>query len=309
MKHTMKYFHSIAAITSWLVAAVMVMGINYVKGQQVPIPDIIIPFDTGAGAAAGTYNFPGGNGFDNRTIGGVTWTLEWQSSLSPTVTFQSSLGVASPASYGAYTGTTVFSGAGIMTFSNLITGTVVDTPWVRVQVVTGSSGQTRGVLYGYRTGATGGTGGGGGGGGGTGCPNPCPVVGTAAAGSPPSGAPVQVAGSDGTDIRTVSTDTSGVVNVNVKSSVPPIGATAFTSEQQAVTGSAVNLGTNTAKSVCVKALIGNTINVYVGAVGVTTATGFELPPGLGTCVGVSNTNLLYVIASTTGASVAVEWTN
>jgi hypothetical protein len=195
------------------------------KAQQIPVPDCIVPFDTGAGAGAGTYNFPGGNGFDNRTVGCVTWTLEWQSSLSPTVTFQSSLGVAGPASYGAYTGTTVFSGAGIQTFSNLQTGTVVDTPWVRVDVVTGSSGQTKGVLFGYRTGYTGGTGGGGGGGGGSGCSSPCPVVGTAAAGSPPSGDPVQVGGTDGTDIRAVKTDSSGDVEVLGQGTAAP-GASA-----------------------------------------------------------------------------------
>jgi len=143
------------------------------RGQQPPPPDCMVPFDTGAGAASGTYNFPGGNGFDNRTAGCVTWTLEWQSSLSPTVAFQSSVGVASPTSYGAYTGTVIFSGTGIATYSNLQTGTVVDTPWVRVHVVTGSSGQTKGVLYGYKTGQTGGTGGGGGGGGGGGCTAPC----------------------------------------------------------------------------------------------------------------------------------------
>ena len=141
------------------------------------------------------------------------------------------------------------------------------------------------------------------------CPNPCPVTqstspwvdnvnqwdGTAlgaptAYGTPPSG---NVIG----------------VNANVTSNVQPAGTAAFTSAQQAVTASAVNLGTNTAKSVCVHALIANTMNIYAGATGVTISTGMEIPPGQGYCWSVSNTNLVYVIASTTGASVSVTWTN
>ena len=74
-------------------------------------------------------------------------------------------------------------------------------------------------------------------------------------------------------------------------------------------GLAVNLGTNTAKSVCVHALIANAMNIYAGATGVTISTGMEIPPGQGYCWSVSNTNLVYVIASTTGASVSVTWTN
>jgi hypothetical protein len=135
------------------------------------------------------------------------------------------------------------------------------------------------------------------------------VVGGAASGSVEAGNPVPIAGNDGSDVRVVSTDSAGDVNVNIKSNVPPVGASAFTSEQQAVTGSAANLGTNTAKAVCVHALIGNTINVYAGASGVTTSTGMEIPPGQGYCWNVGNTNLIYVIASTTGASVSVTWTN
>ncbi len=99
------------------------------------------------------------------------------------------------------------------------------------------------------------------------------------------------------------------VNANVTSNVQPAGTAAFTSAQQAVTASAVNLGTNTAKSVCVHALIANTMNIYAGATGVTISTGMEIPPGQGYCWSVSNTNLVYVIASTTGASVSVTWTN
>jgi len=79
--------------------------------------------------------------------------------------------------------------------------------------------------------------------------------------------------------------------------------------QQAVTATATAIATNTAKNVCLKALSTNTINVYVGTTGVTTATGFELTPGDGFCAPMSNSNLIFVIASTTGASVTYYGTN
>jgi hypothetical protein len=82
------------------------------------------------------------------------------------------------------------------------------------------------------------------------------------------------------------------------------GNASVLSGQQAVTVSAAALGTNTTKTVCIKALAANTMNVYVGASGVTTATGMELAPGNAYCVPATNTNLFYVIASATGASVS-----
>ena len=87
------------------------------------------------------------------------------------------------------------------------------------------------------------------------------------------------------------------------------GATSFGAGQQAVTGTAAALTSNASKNVCIKANIANTINVYVGATGVTTSTGFELPPGTGTCQYISNTNLMFVVASTTGAGVTFNFTN
>jgi hypothetical protein len=44
---------------------------------------------------------------------------------------------------------------------------------------------------------------------GAGCPNPCPVVGTAADGAVPTGNPILAAGFDGTNTQTLLTDTSG----------------------------------------------------------------------------------------------------
>ena len=82
------------------------------------------------------------------------------------------------------------------------------------------------------------------------------------------------------------------------------GTTSVLSGQQAVTGSATALATNTAKAICVKALNGNAINVYIGPTGITTSTGLELSAGAFWCGTITNTNLIYVVASTTGASVS-----
>jgi hypothetical protein len=76
--------------------------------------------------------------------------------------------------------------------------------------------------------------------------------------------------------------------------------------QVAVTASAVALASNSTHAVCVTALIANTIPVYVGGSGVTTSTGFPLNAGDFYCFQVNNSNLLYLIATTTGASIA--WT-
>lgn len=194
------------------------------QGTAVP-PDCQVFFAiTAAGSA------PLVNGFDNRASQCVTWTVAYESTgfSGLTIAFQSSVGATTPTSFGAYTGTTVFASTsfgtsttgGIATYSNLVTGLVVNTPWVRVNVsgLTGT-GTIRGVIYGYRTGYTGGTGGGGGGSGGTGCPNPCPVIGPTAVGAIPAVAPVVVGGVDNATgaVRTLLTDTNGnlLPNVNI----------------------------------------------------------------------------------------------
>ena len=126
------------------------------------------------------------------------------------------------------------------------------------------------------------------------------VVGPGAAGAAVSGNPVNVGGTDGTNVRTVKTDTGG----NLQTAF--IGDGTFSSGQQAVTGTAAALPTAAARAVCVMALPANAINVFVGPTGVTTSTGIPLQPGQSMCQPVSNSNLFFVVASTTGASVA--WT-
>jgi hypothetical protein len=91
--------------------------------------------------------------------------------------------------------------------------------------------------------------------------------------------------------------------------VQPSGNDAVRSGQQAVTNAAVALATGASKNICLKALAGNTQNVYIGPTGITTATGMELAAGDAYCGPVSNTNLIFVIAAAAGQSVSWIATN
>jgi hypothetical protein len=91
--------------------------------------------------------------------------------------------------------------------------------------------------------------------------------------------------------------------------VPIAGNPFLYSGQQAVTATAVALPTQTTKQVCLKTNVLNSINVYVGPAGVTTSTGQELAPDESLCLPVGNLNLMYVVASTTGATVTWTATN
>lgn len=91
--------------------------------------------------------------------------------------------------------------------------------------------------------------------------------------------------------------------------VTPIGNSTLLSGQQAVTGSAVNLGSHAVKTFCLLADTANTIPVYAGPSGVTTSTGVKLNAGEAWCTSVNNTNLVYVIATTTGANISWGGTN
>lgn len=329
----------------------------------------VINFTFTASGQASTVTAGNCNQGDNRQAGAYSWTMQYESTgfSAVTLTIQSAPGPLTPGSWVTYAGT-IDTGINPNTSTSGATTTAhngtASIPWIRMALTATGSGTVRGVLIGVQNGAAAGGSSSGG------CPDPCPVVGTASSGSVPSGAPVQIAGSDGTDIRTVSTDNTGRVNVNAAITPSgtqdvnlkqvngdtvvtggvngsqgvgglaasgaaatgnpvlgggidgsnnarsfhtdsngdlatyPIGLGTLTTGQQAVTGSAVALPSNSAANVCVKALIANTINVYAGPTGVTTSTGWELPPGQGQCWSLSNSNLVFVIASTTGASVS-----
>jgi hypothetical protein len=242
---------------------------------------------------------------DNRTTGCAYWVMTYQVTgfSAVSLTFQSAAGASGPGAFGTFSGT-------LNSGSNPSTSVACSTPanctatfngvvgWYKI--VFGShtgSGTIQGTLQGYKAfvplGGNTSTG--------AGCPgtigSPCVVAGGVASGSPPTLAPVPVAGFDGTNLQPLKTDTGG------NAQTAAIGDAAFISGQQAVTGTAAALASHAARSVCVVALLANTIPVYVGAAGVTTGTGMQLSPGQGVCQPVSNTNLIFVVASTTGASV------
>lgn len=50
------------------------------------------------------------------------------------------------------------------------------------------------------------------------------------------------------------------------------------------------------EGVIIQALSTNTVSIFIGKVGVTTSTGFELQPGQATSIAVDNTNTIYAIS-------------
>lgn len=96
-----------------------------------------------------------------------------------------------------------------------------------------------------------------------------------------------------------------VQNFPATQATQPAGFSSLVAFQQAVTASAVAIASNATHNFCVKALPTNSLTVYVGLSGVTTSTGYPLQAGDWVCYQLSNSNLVYVIASATGSSVAV----
>lgn len=249
--------------------------------------------------------------FDNSSKGCNSWVFDYANEGFSVISIvvQTAPAIGPGISPGAWSTFTPITGinpntsivAAISTFGTNLTFF----PFVRVNLTTATgSGVVQGTLYGWRIPASGSAGGG--------CvgtiATPCIVAGPNASGAPPTKSPVLISGQTGSDagpgnVETVHVDALG----NLQAAI--IGNAAVLSGQQAVTAAAVALATNTVRNVCIKALVGNTINVYVGPVGVTDATGIELAPGDAVCLPVLNTNLLYVIASTTGNSVSWIGTN
>jgi hypothetical protein len=241
------------------------------------------------------------------TISAVSWTVQWAQDNG-----SASCATCTWTTYTAATGANpITSTAGGNATFTTPAGTAYYDFLRMVYTATGT-----GLLSGKLTGTLSATGGGGGGGGG-GCPGttgtPCVVVGNntnnnAAPGATNVGALVALANAaaptdtEGDQVL-LSTDLAG--NLRTSGTFSATASTTALSGQQAVTGTAVALANHAlTNGVCVKALIGNTINVYLGGSAVTTATGLELAPGEVFCYTYSNTDDIYVIASTTGASVS-----
>jgi hypothetical protein len=257
------------------------------------------------------FLFPNGNGtvdLDNRSCAAQFWLVSYDSDSTVTgftLIFKYSTGVNTPGGFISYGGNTANSSSSFGTaqtgeanYCNLATcvtsaGVTINTPWVQVSSSGGSGfGAIRGTAQGWRAGFAEGAGGSSGGGG-SGCPNPCPVVGTGTAGSQTGG------------VLTIQGDPSGTPVPVTTTSIP--SRATFASGQQAVTGSAVALPGHATSSVCVNSLVTSTQEVYAGATGVTTGTGFQLSPGQGACWSIANSNLVFVIAPTTGATVSFTY--
>jgi hypothetical protein len=231
-------------------------------------------------------------------------------------------------------------------------------PYVRVQITTTGAGYLTAEFHGFKTNPNSGSGAPAG----TGCPNPCPVIGPTASGSPPTTPPVLVAGLDTNagNIEPLLVDFFGGLILGARTTQPPdlgtttsmpflqssnmlggmgiyslpiittadgnhfsqapgdethgplvqlSGNSAVRSAQQAVTNAAVALTSGAAKNICVKGLSTNTASVYIGPTGITTSTGMELAPGDAYCGPVSNTNLIFVIATAGGQSISWIATN
>ena len=161
-------------------------------------------------------------------------------------------------------------------------------PWMRVELasITGT-GRVSGTLYGYYESPFAGAGGGG-----SGCTSPCPVEGTAASGSAPVGPPVLVGGSDGTDVRTLKTDSSGQLKV-VSSS------TATSNTTVAVTSSGLTQ---------ILAASGSTvITVYHISVGFASGVNFQLESGTGSNCGTSTAAVTGVYQAVAGIALDVPF--
>jgi len=74
--------------------------------------------------------------------------------------------------------------------------------------------------------------------------------------------------------------------------------------QQAVTGTAAQLPSFTSNAVCIEVIPGGSQTVYIGDSTVTTSNGFPIAAGTGLCFISQNLNKIYVVAASTGSTIA-----
>lgn len=141
--------------------------------------------------------------FNNLTRGCTDWTVTFNSTGFTGLTFTVQTAPNNSGSPGAWSTFTPATGSNPSTATTQASATFSGYfPFVRVTLsgLTGS-GTVTGLLYGTWTAA--------GGSSSAGCPDPCPVEGVNAAGTPSTAPPVQVAGNDGTNVRAIRTNASG----------------------------------------------------------------------------------------------------
>ncbi len=116
---------------------------------------------------------------------------------------------------------------------------------------------------------------------------------------------VAIGGSDGTDLRAISTDASGNVNVHPTT---PVGAASLATGQVSVAATATSIatartgapGTGRASITLVNT---TTTAIYIGGSGVTTTTGQLLPGVVGASLTLNTTAAIYGIVATGTATV------
>lgn len=99
----------------------------------------------------------------------------------------------------------------------------------------------------------------------------------------------------------VATDASATDPLPVTTA--PAGTVATGATTVTTAGTAVQLPAGAALSVTVRALSTNAGTIYIGPVGVTTATGFPLSAGDALSMDIANLNLLYANADVSGDKV------
>lgn len=111
---------------------------------------------------------------------------------------------------------------------------------------------------------------------------------------------------DGINYRPLNVDSSGSLNVNVKTAPQPAAPIALSGDHAVVTmaGTRVQLPNHACLSVLIKALYANAGNIYVGGSDVSSSKGTELAPGDWVELAVSNTNLVYIDSAKNGDGVS-----
>lgn len=136
----------------------------------------------------------------NQGIPCTEWVLQWSSqSGAVSVTMQirgAGDNNGAPAAFSSIASGTTFPSGKV-----IYSSTTGYFPWmqVRLNAIGVTANTVNATLLGWKDNA--GSIGAGGGGGGAGCPNPCPVIGPNAAGSPPTQPPVQTGVFDGTNVQ------------------------------------------------------------------------------------------------------------
>jgi hypothetical protein len=129
------------------------------------------------------------------------------------------------------------------------------------------------------------------------------VEGTAANATPPTGAPVLMAGWDGTNTYTLKTDNQGQIVLSSSAGLPSTIYNGKTTVATAGTRVALASSQAISNSVTIRALKANTGTIYVGNSSVASTNGLALSAGDSVTVVVANLNTVNLDCSVNGEGV------